>query len=57
MKNKDKVQVPQRNEMLNVNYNVLYLVLLVKNEEYNPEENIPNGKYLRNVILQKIVKQ
>ena len=28
-----------------------------KNEEYNYKENIPNGRYMKNLILQKVVKQ
>ena len=28
-----------------------------KGEEYNSEENIPNGRYMKNLILQKVVKQ
>ena len=39
---KDKVQVPQWNEMVS-----LYCTaqgLISKNEEYNPKENIPNSK-------------
>ena len=31
------------------------LVLISKNEEYNPKENIPNGRYLKNLISQKVV--
>ena len=38
-------------------YIVLHLVLLVKKEEYNFEENIPNGRYMKNLRLQKVVKQ
>ena len=47
---KDKVKVPQQNEMLR-----LYctgLGVISKNEEYNLEKNIPNGSYLKNLILQ-----
>ena len=33
------------------------LGFISKNEEYNSEEIIPNGRYMKNVILQKIVKQ
>ena len=28
------------------------LGFISKNEEYNPKENIPNGRYLKNLILQ-----
>ena len=28
-----------------------------KNEEYNSGENIPNGRYMKNLTLQKVVKQ
>ena len=28
---------------------------VTKNEEYNPKENAPNGRYLKNLILQKVV--
>ena len=28
-----------------------------KKKEYNPEEIIPNSRYLRNLILQKVVKK
>ena len=28
-----------------------------KNEECNSEENIPNGRYMKNLILQKVVKK
>ena len=55
MKKKDKVQVPQRNEMLSSYCTAV--AFISKNEEYNPEENIPNGRYLKNLILQKVVKQ
>ena len=50
MKKKDEVKVPQRNEMPS-----LYctgLGFIGKNEKYNPKENIPNGRYLKNLILQ-----
>ena len=33
------------------------LGFISKNEKYNSEEIIPNGRYMKNVILQKIVKQ
>ena len=29
------------------------LSFISKNEEYNSEENIPNGRYMKNLILQK----
>ena len=47
---KDKVKVPQRNEMLS-----LYctgLGLISKNEECNLEKNIPDSSYLKNLTLQ-----
>ena len=50
-----KVQVPRQNEMLSLYCTALGFVS--KNEEYNPEENKPNGRYLKNLILQKVVKQ
>ena len=28
-----------------------------KNEKYNPKQNILNGSYLKNLILQKVFKQ
>ena len=52
---KYNVQVPQRNEMLSLNCTTLGFIS--KNEEYNPEYNIPNGNYLKNLILQNVVKQ
>ena len=52
---KDKVQVPQRNEMLSLYCTALGFTS--KNEEYNSEENIPNIRYMKNLILQKVVKQ
>ena len=52
---KDKVQVPQRNEMLRLYCTALGFIS--KSEEYNSERNIPNGRYLKNLILQKVVKQ
>ena len=33
------------------------LGFISKNEEYNSEENIPNSMYMKNLILQKVVKQ
>ena len=33
------------------------LGFISKNEEYNSEENIPNSRYMKNLILQKVVKQ
>ena len=51
----DKVQVPQRNEMLSLCFTALDFIS--KNEEHNPEENIPNARYLGNLISQKVVKQ
>ena len=33
------------------------LGFISKNEEYNFEENIRNGRYMKNLILQKVVKQ
>ena len=55
MKKKDIVQVPQRNEMLRLYCTALGFIS--KSEEYNSERNIPNGRYLKNLILQKVVKQ
>ena len=52
---KEKVQVPHRNEMLSLYCAALGFIS--KNKEYNPELNIPNGRYLKNLILQKVVKQ
>ena len=53
MKKKDKVQVPQRNEMLSLYCTALGFIS--KNGEYNPKENMLNGRYLKNLILQKVV--
>ena len=47
--------MPQRNEMLSLYCNVLGFIC--KNEEYNSEKNTPNGRYLENVTLQKVIKQ
>ena len=47
---KDKVKVPQRNAMLSLYCTGLGFV--GKNEKYNPKENIPNGRYLKNLMLQ-----
>ena len=33
------------------------LGFISKNEDYNPKKKIPNGRYLKNLILQKVVKQ
>ena len=52
---KDKVQVPQRNEMLSLYCTALGFIST--NEDYNPKQNIPNCGYLKNLILQKVVKQ
>ena len=46
------MQMPQQNEMLS--YTVLQLVLLVKLKNIIPIK-IPNGWYLKNLILQKFV--
>ena len=51
---KDKVPVP-RNEILSLYCTVLGFIS--KNEEHNSEKDIPNGRYMKNLILQKIVKQ
>ena len=54
-KKKKYIQVPQQNEML-----ILQCTgpgFTCKNEEYNPKEIIPNSRYLKNLILQKVVKQ
>ena len=47
--------MPQQNEMLSLYYAAL--IFISKNEEYSPEWNIPNGRYLKNLMLQKVVKQ
>ena len=52
---KDKVQVPQRNETLSSYCNALGFIS--KNEEYNPEKSITKGRYLKKLILEKVVKQ
>ena len=49
------IQVPQRNEMLSSQCTGPGFTC--KNEEYNPKEIIPNSRYLKNLILQKVVKQ
>ena len=46
--------MPQRNEILSLFCTALGFIC--KNEEYNPKENIPNGRYLENLILLKVVK-
>ena len=46
------LQVPQQNEMLS--YTVLQLVLLVKMKNIIPIK-VPNGWYLKNLILQTFV--
>ena len=33
------------------------LGFISKNEEYNSEENISNGRYVESLMLQKVVKQ
>ena len=33
------------------------LGFISKNEEYKSEENIQNGRYMKNLTLQKVVKQ
>ena len=43
----------QRNEMLSLLCTTLGFIC--KNEEYNPKENEPDGRYLLNFILQKVV--
>ena len=55
LEHEEKIKYKCLNEMLS-----LYCTALgffSKNEEYNPEENKPNGRYLKNLILQKVVKQ
>ena len=52
---KHNVQVPQKNEMLRWYFTALGFNS--KNEEYNLEENIPKGRYLKNLISQKVLKQ
>ena len=47
--------MPQQNEMLSLCCTVLGFIC--KNEEYNSEKNTPNGRYLENVTLQKVIKQ
>ena len=50
-----KDQEPQRKEMLSLYCTVLGFIS--KKKEYNPEEIIPNSRYLKNLILQKVVKK
>ena len=50
-----EVQVPQWNEMLSLYCTAFGFIS--KNQEYNPKWNIPNGRYLKYLILQKDVKQ
>ena len=52
---KDKILVPQGNEMLSLYCTAFGFIS--ENEEYNSEENIPNGRYMKNLILQKVVKR
>ena len=54
-KKKKYIQVPQRNEMLSLQCTGPGFTC--KSEEYNPKEIIPNSRYLKNLILQKVVKQ
>ena len=54
-KDKSARQVAQWNEMLSLLCTTLGFIS--KNEEYNPKENEPDGRYLKNCILQKVVKQ
>ena len=39
----------------NAKFNCTGLGLISKNGEYNPPKNISNGKYLKNLMLQKVV--
>ena len=48
-------QVAQWNEMLSLL--CITLGFTSKNEEYNSKENEPDSRYLKNFILQKVVKQ
>ena len=52
---KGKVQVLQRNEMLSLYCTALGFIS--KNEEYNPKWNIPNSRYLKYLILQKMLSK
>ena len=52
---KGKVQVLQRNEMLSLYCTALGFIS--KNEEYNPKWNIPKGRYLKYLILQKMLSK
>ena len=45
--------MPQLNEMLSLYCTALGFI--TKNEECNPPKNVPNGRYLKNLILQKVV--
>ena len=47
--------MPQRNKMQSLYCAALDFIS--KNKEYNPEKNVPNGRYLTNVILQEVFKQ
>ena len=47
--------MPYRNEMRSLYCPALGFIS--KNEEHNFEENTPNGRYMKNLILQKVVKQ
>ena len=40
----------------NAKFILYWIGFISKNEEYNPEQNIPNGRYLKNLILQRVVK-
>ena len=51
-KKKDKVQEHWWNEMLSLCCTA-HLGFISKNEEYNPTENVPNGRYLKNLIAAK----
>ena len=55
LEKEDKVHVPQQKEMLRLYCTALGFIS--KNAEYNSEWNKPNSRYLKNLILQKVVKQ
>ena len=49
----DEMEVPQQNEMLSLYCTVLGFS---SKNDYNPKQNIPNFRCLKDLILQKVVK-
>ena len=55
LEHEKKIKYKCLNEMLSLYCTALGFVS--KNEEYNPKLNIINSRYLKKLILQKVVKQ